>query len=218
METQSVESLEAVIGRLEKHRADLDQRGQQLSATRASLAYAALADNDDKSRARLDKLNLEAATHSSEVAAVQAAIKTANERLAAARQCEAMAVQAEHAQAIRHEWPEAAKDLADIDAGLSFAVGAAGRFYERCERMKLHGLKVPPQQTLMLADVVVSALMAMPKPLWQQFNHQGLEHVPPGRRRNAASLGDAWGPQVERQAAAIGGEPQQQPSNAPEAA
>ena len=46
---------------------------------RASLAYAALASGDDKSRAKLDKLNLETARHASEVAAVDAAIKTAKQ-------------------------------------------------------------------------------------------------------------------------------------------
>ena len=83
--------------------------------------------------------------------------------------------------------------------------------------MQQHGFKPPPQLTLMLSDVVVSYLMAMPKPLWQQFKHQGLEHLPPHRRRNAASLGDVWGSQAERQAAAISGEQQEQP-NKPEAA
>jgi len=65
----------------------------------------------------------------------------------------------------------------------------------------------------MMADVVVSALMAMPPPLWRELNHLGLEHLAPNRRRSAASLATAWGPQVQRQAAAIGGEQQEQATN-----
>jgi hypothetical protein len=80
VDTLSVEALEAVIGRLEQQRVDLDQRGKELATIRASLAYSALADGDDRSRQRLDAINRETATHASEVAAVQAAIKTVNER------------------------------------------------------------------------------------------------------------------------------------------
>jgi hypothetical protein len=37
VDTQAVEALEAVIGRLEQQRADLDQRGKELATIRASL-------------------------------------------------------------------------------------------------------------------------------------------------------------------------------------
>src|SRR6516162_6780249 len=100
-DTQSVETLEAVISRLEQQRADLEQRDKELATIRASLAYSALADHDEKSRAKLDKLNIEAATHTSEIAAVQAAIKTANERLAGARDHEAKAADRANARELK---------------------------------------------------------------------------------------------------------------------
>jgi hypothetical protein len=60
-------------------------------------------------------------------------------------------------------------------------------------RRKVSAKTSPPQLTLMLSDVVVSYLMAMPKPLWQQFNHQGLEHLRRtgvATRLRLATLGD----------------------------
>ena len=204
-DTQSVESLEAVISKLEKHRADLEQRGKELATIRASLAYSALADNDDKSRVKLDKLNLEAGAHSSEVAAVQAAIKTATERFAVARRREAMQVNDQHARVIREQWAQA--DFAAVDERGKAWVAAIENIYRAFEVMQQHGLKPPPQLSLMMADVVTSLLMSLPPPLWRGLNHLGLDHLPPNRRRNAASLKGAWDLQVKNQAAAIGGEP-----------
>jgi hypothetical protein len=207
-QTTSVSDAEAAIARLEGKRSELLARSTELTTIRASVAYKALSEDDATARATLDRINKETGQLGAEVASLDAALVTAREKLEAAQRHEARAVQANHAQAIRSEWSGAEKDFADVDQGLNLAADAARRLYERYGRMQQHGLKPPPQLTLMLSDVVVSYLMAMPKPLWQQFNHQGLEHLPPNRRRNAASLGDVWGPQAERQAAAIGGEQQ----------
>ena len=209
---------EAAIARLEGKRSELLARSTELTTIRASVAYKALSEDDATARATLDRINKETGQLGAEVASLDAALVTAREKLEAAQRHEARAVQANHAQAIRSEWSGAEKDFADVDQGLNLAADAARRLYERYGRMQQHGLKPPPQLTLMLSDVVVSYLMAMPKPLWQQFNHQGLEHLPPNRRRNAASLGDVWGPQAERQAAAIGGEQQEQTNKPDEAA
>ena len=218
-QTTSVSDAEAAIARLEGKRSELLARSTELTTIRASVAYKALSEDDATARATLDRINKETGQLGAEVASLDAALVTAREKLEAAQRHEARAVQANHAQAIRSEWSGAEKDFADVDQGLNLAADAARRLYERYGRMQQHGLKPPPQLTLMLSDVVVSYLMAMPKPLWQQFNHQGLEHLPPNRRRNAASLGDVWGPQAERQAAAIGGEqPTEQTTSKPEAA
>jgi len=187
-QTTSVSDAEAAIARLEGKRSELLARSTELTTIRASVAYKALSEDDATARATLDRINKETGQLGAEVASLDAALVTAREKLEAAQRHEARAVQANHAQAIRSEWSGAEKDFADVDQGLNLAADAARRLYERYGRMQQHGLKPPPQLTLMLSDVVVSYLMAMPKPLWQQFNHQGLEHLPPNRRRNAASL------------------------------
>jgi len=165
----TVEDAETAIRNLTAKRDALVARGTELATNRASVAYKALSEDDAVAKRKLEEINKESVSHSHELASVDAALVTARSRLETAKLFEARAAQAEHAQAIRDEWAQVEKDLADLDAGFSFAVGAAKRFYERCERMKLHGLKVPPQQTLMMANVVVSALMAMPPPLWREL-------------------------------------------------
>jgi len=208
MVAPTVADAEHAIGNLQAKRAALLARGKQLDEVRASNAFAALANGDAKARQRLDALNRETAEHGSELASIDAALKTATARLEAAQRAAAKAAQAGHAAAIREEWTAAQQDFADIDAGLSFAVGAMNRVFERYLRMQQHGLRPPPQLVLMTTDVWITAAMALPPPLWKQLNHQGLEHLPPNRKRSASSLADAWAAQTEQQAAAIGGEQQ----------
>jgi hypothetical protein len=214
-QTTSVADAEHAIGNLQAKRDALVARSNELATVRASVAYKALNDGDAAARSALDRVNKETTELGAAVASLDAALVTARQRLVAAQQAAALAAQAAHAQVIIDEWSDAGKDLADLDAGLSFAVGAAANFYQRCERMKQHGATMPAQLSLMLTDVVVSLLMAMPPPLWRQLNDLGLPYLPPNKRRNGASLATAWGPQVQRQAAAISGA--QQP-NEPEAA
>jgi hypothetical protein len=194
----SVADAEAAIANLTAKRDALVERGNQLASIRASVAYKALNDDDAVAKQKLDQINKESVSHSHELASVDAALVTARQKLEAARRHEAKAADRQQALAIRQEWTEAAADFTALDQGLNLAADAARRLYERYGTMQRHGFRPPPQLTLMLADVVVSALMAMPKPLWQQFNYQGLEYLPPNRRRSAASLRGAWGPQVER--------------------
>src|SRR5215472_17334552 len=85
----TVADAEAVIASLQAKRDALVQHGKQLDQVRASNAYAALAKDDAKARQRLDALNKETAEHSSELASLDSALKTAQERLEAAQRHEA---------------------------------------------------------------------------------------------------------------------------------
>jgi hypothetical protein len=216
-ETPTVANAEAMLARFEREHAELVERKAALANKRRDVAYAAHA-GDGAAVKMLDGVHREAAELESRIASVTDAVNEAKCRRDVALKLAAKAADRARAQVIRDEWAAARKDFADLDAGLSFAVGAAQRLYDRYAKMQAHGLRPPPQLQLMLGDVLTSALMALPPPLWKQFNFQGLEHLPPNRRRNAASLADAWASQTEQQAVAIGGEPQQQTGNAPEAA
>jgi hypothetical protein len=202
-QTPHVANAEAMLQRFERERADLVERKAALAGQRQAVAYNAHATGDAN---LLDDLRRQAIELETRIADIDIAIAEAQHRVAIAEAAEAKAAQVEHAQAIRSEWAAVVKSLADIDAGLAFATDAANRVYDGYARMQAHGLKPPPQLQLMLVDVVVGFLMQMPPPLWKQLNFVGLPHLPPNRRRNASSLADAWGPQVERQAAAIGGD------------
>jgi hypothetical protein len=193
----SVANAEQLLARFLRERDELIARKSTLADRRRYHAYAAHS-GDAKANKLLDGVNREAVELETKLASIDAAVSEAKHRVEIAKQHEARAADRAQALAICQEWTESAADFAALDQGLNLAADAACRLYERYGKMQQHGFKPPPQLTLMLADVVVSALMAMPKPLWQQFNYQGLEYLPPGRRRSAASLRGAWGPQVER--------------------
>jgi hypothetical protein len=127
----SVSDAERVIGNLEAKRSALIERGNELTTIRASVAYKALSEDDASARTTLDRINKETGQLGAELASVDAALTTAKQKLEAAQQREARAVQANHAQAIRSEWSGAEKDFADLDQGLNLAADAARRLYER---------------------------------------------------------------------------------------
>jgi hypothetical protein len=203
---QSVANPEQLLQRFERERADLVERKAALADRRRDHAYDAAAGNAAAAK-QLDAVHREAVEIESRIANSDAAIAEAKHRLEIAREHEAKAANRERALAIRQQWTEAAADFSALDQGLDGAADAARRLYDRYEIMQQHGLRVPPQLTLMFTNVVVAALMAMPPPLWRELNHLGLEYLPPNRRRSAASLRAAWDLQVQNQAAAIGGEP-----------
>jgi hypothetical protein len=211
-QTPNKENATALLERFQRERGELAERKAALADKRRDHAYDAAA-GDAAATNALDDLRHQAIELETRIADIDIAIAEAQHRVAVAEAAEAKAAQIEHAQAIRSEWAAVVKSFADIDAGLAFATDAANRVYDGYARMQAHGLKPPPQLQLMLVDVVVGFLMQMPPPLWKQLNFVGLPHLPPNRRRNAASLADAWAPQTERQAAAI-----ETSSNKPEAA
>jgi hypothetical protein len=180
---------------------------QQTNKTSVTAAEAVLADLETKrQRHRERAVELEAARkHASYGAHVQH------------DSAEKKALDAAVDASVRHEGQGralgAAEDFDDLDKGLALAADAAHRIYERYETMRAHGLTPPAQLTLMLRDVMVSALMDLPAALWKQLNFDGLAHLPPNRRRSAVSLRGVWGAQVERQAVTVGGEQPQQTNN-----
>jgi hypothetical protein len=162
-------------------------------------------------------LDDEEARVSKRIVSLRAAEAEQGRRVLAAEAAEAQAVRAEHAQAIRADWREAERDFVNLDEDFGSAAARARRIFERFARMQQHGYQPPSQQTLMFVDVVVTFLMQLPEPIWRQLNFLGLDHLPPGRRRTAMSLyRGSWGQNVEHQAAAIGGEQQEQIATAPE--
>jgi chromosome segregation ATPase len=186
-ETQSVESLEAVIGKLEQQRADLERRSKELANTRASLAYSALADGDEKSRAKLDKLNIEAATHSSEIAAVQAAIKTANERLAGARDHEAKAADRANARELKVVLDQFVQTARQLDEALADVATLGRNLHQIQERMRELGSPVPNGAQLDSLGYrwLLTACASTP---WRRH----FETLAPHERRSFSALIDIW--------------------------
>src|SRR5262249_9734736 len=84
----TVEKAETVIADLEAKRAACVKRGTELADERAAVALAAHT-GDAKARKRLDEINAAIASHASELASFDAALKAAGERLLRAQSAEA---------------------------------------------------------------------------------------------------------------------------------
>jgi chromosome segregation ATPase len=207
---ETVAALESVIARLEKQRADLEQRGKTLADVRASLAYSALADGNDQARAKLDKLNLEAATHSSEIAAVQAAIKTAGQRLANARDHEAKAADRDQAKELRVVLDQFVQTATHLDQALADVATLGHNLHQIQARMRELGSPVPNAAQLdsLGYRCLLTACASTP---W--FRH--FETLAPSERRSFSALIDIWRATNEKHLAVrLGGEQ----TNKPEAA
>src|SRR5258707_13398903 len=87
----AVEKAEATIKSLQDKQKDLTARAAELAEERRHIALAAHSGADSKARARLDKINAEHATFSSEMNSLAEAILEATDRLKAAQQDEACA-------------------------------------------------------------------------------------------------------------------------------
>ena len=186
-QTTSVSDAEAAIARLEGKRSELLARGTELATVRASLAYAALADGDDKSRAKLDKLNIEAATHTSEVAAVEAAIKTANERLAVARNHEAKQADRASARELSVVLDQFTRTAAELDRVLADVARLGHALHQIQVQMAQLGSPVPngAQLDSLGFRSLLTACAATP---W----HRHFQVLAPHERRSFSDLIAIW--------------------------
>ena len=183
----SVADAEQVIANLESKRAALIERGKELATIRASLAYSALADGDDKSRAKLDKLNIEAATHNSEVAAVEAAIKTANERLAVARNHEAKQADRASARELSVVLDQFTRTAAELDRVLADVARLGHALHQIQVQMAQLGSPVPngAQLDSLGFRCLLTACAATP---W----HRHFQVLAPHERRSFSDLIAIW--------------------------
>lgn len=84
-----VEQAEKIIATLERKREACLRTGVELQDERTALAYSAHADSDAKAKNRLEEVHALIATHASELANLDAALRAACERVVKAREHEA---------------------------------------------------------------------------------------------------------------------------------
>jgi predicted RNase H-like nuclease (RuvC/YqgF family) len=185
-----VEAVEKIIRDLTEKRARVAARTQEIAGERNPLAIAVYVDGDQKARKRLDALNAEAATISSELEGLDAAIAEANARLTAAQR-----VAAEHeARANATELLSLCRALsahgARLDDVMSSLRKEAEAFRDTLNEIHARGCNFP---SYALADVnaraaLLTALMSTP---WK------IEHLAPGQRRTFGEIIDGWVSRIE---------------------
>ena len=186
----TVEAAEAAIGNLESKRAALVARGEELATVRASYAFAAHAKGDKAARAKLDQINKETVEHSSELASIDAALKTANERLVEAKQHEAKAVDRERAQAIRAELKNYVEAGRGVHTALCALIEEAGVWASSDKALRNLGVHFPSDQQVRVLGTLAlhSSLMQLP-PYW---NREVGRHLAPTERQDFDALVTKW--------------------------
>jgi hypothetical protein len=185
--TSDIEKAESVIRDLEQKRDHLVRRGVEIGDERAAVAYQAHADGDPKARAKLDQINAEVVAHASELASIDAALKTAAEHLAAAKAQEAREQQRQREIEWRREAEQLREDFETLDDAAADLAEAAINARERLNRMRQLGATPSDQQFLALgARALKSHLVSTP---WTDHD---LGPLPPSERRDFRTLFATW--------------------------
>jgi hypothetical protein len=190
----SVSDAEQVIGDLEKKRAALVARDNELSTIRASYAYAAHARDDKSARAKLDQINRETAEHGSELASIDAALKTAQQRLESAKRAEAKQADREQAKALRDALAQFMQHAAGVDSALDVLISSCNGLQESLTAMHQSGSQFPSDAQLQSLGgrVLLGALSRTPF-------RRNFETLPPLERdRSMARIAQQWSDTVER--------------------
>jgi hypothetical protein len=189
-----VADAEQVIANLESKRAALIERGNEMATIRASYAYAAHARDDKVARAKLDQINRETAEHGSELASIDAALKTAQQRLEAAQRAEARAADREQAKALRDAVRQFVQHAAGVDSALEVLVASCNGLQESLTAMHRAGSQFPSDAQLQSLGgrVLLGALSKTPF-------RRNFETLPPlERNRTMMQVAQQWGDTVER--------------------
>jgi hypothetical protein len=184
--TTDVEKAEHTLAALQSKREDWIKRGTELADERSSVAFNAHACGDQKSRAKLDKLNTEIATHASELASLDSAIAEANIRLATAKADAALAEDRAKAEQLADTLSEFMQHAADIDMALATAVESSIKLEQALIKMNALGASSPNRNQLeTIGELALhTALMRTP---WAR----AFRHLPPNQRRTFSRNGRA---------------------------
>jgi hypothetical protein len=183
----TVAEAEAAIAGLQHKRDVLVERGQVRDQVRASYAFAAHARDDQAARAKLDQINRETAEHGSELASLDAALKTAAQRLEAARRHEAVTADRDKARQLSGVLDQFTQTAAELDRVLAAVAGLGHRLHEIQAQMAQLGSPVPNGSQLdsLGFRCLLTSCAATP---W----HRHFQVLAPHERRSFSELIAIW--------------------------
>jgi hypothetical protein len=160
-----VERAEQTLASLEDKRKALVIKATELDAERKQIAFAAHSGNDNKARARLDKINSEHATFTSEMNSLTEAIAEADARLETAKRNEAIAADREKAKQI------AVLKTAFVENGINAGdalvdfVGSLLEMRRQRDEMEVLGITAPTARQFQVNAIIAvkTALMLLPQ-------------------------------------------------------
>ena len=198
MPKETIESAECVVSDLEAKRAACIENGTALQGERAHIALKAHT-GDGKARARLDALNVEIATHASELAGIDAALEAARAQLDQAHRNQAARAGERNRRALGELLDEYVADWrADLDRLRLLKEGVAAR---RALLPEIHALQralgMPPYPSIEQDRVYGS--LAWRSAVSEIYQHL-TERLDSGERRSVA----AWPDNIAAAAARLG--------------
>jgi hypothetical protein len=204
----TVEKAETVIADLEAKRAACVKRGTELADERAAVALAAHT-GDAKARKRLDEINAAIATHASELASFDAALKAAGERLREAQAAEARKHAGKTAKQLLKMADAIVQHAQSLDDANAIRIEASRAIADGLTEMRSLarglGVFVPSHEQLfaMASRADQTALMQTP---WAR---EVGEHLPPNQRRDHMSYARSWHVAITKSVAELVGEAKQ---------
>jgi hypothetical protein len=205
-QTDPIADAEQTLATLQARRNACVQAGTELADERANVALAAHTGNA-KARKRLDEINAAIATHASELASFDAAIKAAGERLHQAQAAEARDQDKVAAEALREVVSKIGERMRKADKYFAAAIGELNAANAELDQVHALGSAFPSKQQL-----AVNAIMALKtwlRNLPEHWHREFIEALPPNQRRTFAAFWERMQGPLESSIAARLGEPQQ---------
>jgi hypothetical protein len=207
-QTESVVRAGQVLRQLESHRVSLQAKADSISAARKEIGYRAFADGDKSARKRLDEMNLESATISGSLEAVEAAIQEAESRFNLAKADAAKAADQEKAKKLDVVVKRAVERAHKVDEFLEKAIAEANALNRDIAEMRQFGAEISHAMLLTNVDLALrSALMGFPGSWARDFGV-----VAPAMRRSFGQFFVAMTSGIERDICRRLGEAQDKPN------
>jgi hypothetical protein len=191
---------------LTEKRAAAEARHAAIAVERKRLGYGIHADGDAKAKAKLDKLNAEAAALAGEIESLAGAVEEAEGRIERARQAEAQAEARKVARRLLKMADALMSHAQSLDDANAIRVEASNAIHEELTRMRelAHGLGVfvPSHEQF----ISLASRADMTTTMQTPYAREAGEHLPPGERRDHMSYAAQWRDAIVKGANAILGE------------
>ena len=203
--TSELEKALALVDELQTKRAQHIAKAEKLAAERDAIALGAFTGND-KHRKRVDEIHTTLAKHSSELAALDSALKSAHQRVVDLRAVEAQAQAREVARELLKRAARLVQLGQTLDDANAVRVEASRALAEELTQMReiAHGLgvHVPSHEQFLALGSRAEQTATMQTPFAREVG----EHLAPRERRTHMSYAQPWQDAVVKAAGALMGE------------
>jgi hypothetical protein len=204
----TTEAAPKIIATLEDKRKHLNQRAVELADERNKIAFGAHVEGDAKSRKRLDQINVEITTLSSEAASIDAALTEANTRLATAKRDEALAANRANAVQLREKLARFVELGMQLDDAVWDIGSSVTEMVALVNAMHALGQAAPTSEQFRVNGTMALKTMLQELPqLW--INDFGFARLAPNQKKNFKALVEGWSQMIEQNIASRIGETKQ---------